>query len=158
MRDLLDAQDGSAARDHELFYAQSWLASQPGAIRRRLEPRQIYDHFALEGSAAMEVQLRSYLTQLTIQEPAPQPSPELLPGLAARELEEYEWQTWQLELLRGMKGNSAAEPELLTLESSHPQSPFIQAALGARSWNVNIAYIPYRGKGPLIGEAHAILF
>jgi hypothetical protein len=29
---------------------------------------------------------------------------------------------------------------------------------GARGWQVNIAYIPYRGKGAPTGEARAILF
>jgi hypothetical protein len=54
-----------------------------------------------------------------------------LPELQARELDEREWQAWQLELLRGMKGNAAAEADLLALESSQPQSPVVQAALGA---------------------------
>jgi len=29
---------------------------------------------------------------------------------------------------------------------------------GAHGWNVNIAYIPFRGRGTLAGEARAILF
>ena len=134
--DLLDAQDGSAVHGHELFYAQSWLAvswlaSQPGAIPRRLEPRQIYDQFALGGSAAVEVRLRGYLAGLATQEPQPEESPRSAPELKPRELDAREWQAWQLELLRGIKGNSAAEPELLASESSQPQSPLVQAALGA---------------------------
>lgn len=134
--DWLDAQDGSAAHRHELFYAQSWLAvswlaSQPGAVPRRLEPRQIYDQLALGGSAAVEVQLRAHMARLALEEPAPETAPQPLPELAPRELDEREWQAWQLELLRGMKGNSAAEAELLALESSWPQSPLVQAALGA---------------------------
>lgn len=136
IRDLLDVQDGSAVYDHELFYVQSWLAvswlaSQPGAIPRRLEFRPIYDQLALEGSAAVEVQLRAYMARLALQEPAPEALPEPLPGLTPRDLTEYEWQAWKLELLRAIRGNPAAEAELLALESSQPQLPLVQAALGA---------------------------
>jgi tetratricopeptide (TPR) repeat protein len=134
--DLLDAQDGSVVHRHELFYAQSWLvvswlATQPGAVPRRLESRQIFNQLALAGPAAVEVQLRAYAASLASQGPRPEESPRPLPELQARELDEREWQAWQLELLRGMKGNAAAEADLLALESSQPQSPVVQAALGA---------------------------
>jgi tetratricopeptide (TPR) repeat protein len=133
---LLDAQDGSAAYNHELFYAQSWLAvswlaSQLDAIPGRLEPRRLYDQLALEGSAAVEVQLRVHMARLALEAPAPETLPQPLPGLASREIDEFQWQAWELELLRGMKGNPAAEPELLALEANQPQSPLVQAALGA---------------------------
>jgi len=136
IRDMLDARDGSTAYDHQLFHAQSWLAvswlaSQPDAIPRRLEFRPIYDQLAIEGSAAVEVQLRVYMARLALEEPVREALPETLRGLKPRDLDEYEWQAWELELLRGMKGNSAAEPELLALESLQPQLPLVQAALGA---------------------------
>ena len=133
---IADAQDGSADYDHELFYAQSWLAvswlaSQPGAAPNRLEFRRLYDQLALEGSAAVEVQLRVHMARLTLEEPVPEALPEPLPRLTPRDLAEDEWQAWELELLRGMEGNSAAEAELLALESRQPQLPLVQAALGA---------------------------
>lgn len=136
MRDLLDAQDGSAPYSHELFYAQSWLAvswlaSQPGAVPRRLESRQVYDLLALGGSVAAEIQLRAHMARLALEVPVPETLPQLRTDLAPQKLTDDEWQAWQLELLRGMKGNPAAEAELLAFESSRPQSPLIQAALGA---------------------------
>lgn len=134
--DMLNAQNGSAAHSHELFYAQSWLAvawlaAQPGAVLRRLEPRRIYDQLAPGGTAALEDQLRAYLTGLGSQQPQPEESPLPLGHLEPRELDEPEWRAWQLELLRGMKGNAAAEAELLALESNRPKAPLVQAALGA---------------------------
>jgi hypothetical protein len=134
--EVLNSQDGSAAHAHELFYAQSWLAvswlaAQPGAVLRRLEPRPIYDQLALGGPAAVEVQLRAHLGSLRVQRQRPDELPPLLPELLAREVDEPEWRAWQLELLRGMKGNAAVEADLLALESSHPGEPLVQAALGA---------------------------
>lgn len=136
IRDLLDAQDGSAAYGHELFYAQSWLAvswlaSQPDAASPRLEPQRLYDLLALQGSAAVEIQLRAHMARLALQEPQVEALPEPLLGLKTRELDQLVWQAWELELLRGMRGNFAAEAELLQLEANRPQLPQVQAALGA---------------------------
>ena len=136
IRDMLDAEDRSAARAHELFYAQSWLAvswlsAQPDATPRRLDPQPLHNRLALEGSAAVEVELRAHLARLALQEPEPEPLPAPLPGLMTRDLTEYELRAWELELLRGVKGNFAAELELLALESRSPQTPLVQAALGA---------------------------
>ncbi len=134
--EMLNSQDGSAAHGHELFYAQSWLAvswlaAQPGVVLRRLEPRQIYDQLALGGPAAVEVVLRAHLASLGAQRAQPKELPRPLPELSAREIDEPEWQAWQLELLRGMKGNAAAETDLLAFASRHPGEPLVQAALGA---------------------------
>jgi tetratricopeptide (TPR) repeat protein len=40
----------------------------------------------------------------------------------------------------------------------HPPLKWKTIPCGTYGWNVNIAYIPYRGKGALVGEARAILF
>jgi hypothetical protein len=40
----------------------------------------------------------------------------------------------------------------------HPPLKWKTIPCGTRGWIVNIAYIPYRGKGALKGEARAIIF
>lgn len=134
--DLLDAQDGSVAQKHELFYAQSWLtvswlAAQQDAPISQLDPQILLNKLATEGSAAVEFQLRAHAMQLRLQPQILVPAITVRSGLSSKVLSEEDWQAWRLELFRCMFGNMLAEPSLLSFEAAHPQSPLVQAALGA---------------------------